>query len=466
MKRFFNKNRQINTTEVFRLNNDNIIRPRLTALLPLGLFLTIFVGSGIYFQSIGTDFAFYQIAAPVAALPAIILAVLMAGRKRLNSTIETFLTGAGHSNIMAMCMIYLLAGGFSSVAKATGGVEAVVTLTTNIIPSSFLLPGLFIVGALISTAMGTSMGTIAALAPIAVAIAGEAGLSIPLTAGVVTGGAMFGDNLSIISDTTIAATRTQGCEMKDKFKVNAAIAIPAAVITVILLLFLSEGSTVTGAKPVSFLLAVPYFAILVMAVSGINVFAVLISGIIMAGIVGFIRTPDFTLLVMAKEIYNGFTGMQEIFILSIFIGGLAELLKAQGGLLALEKTVTAAINRLSFGRENTVAAEIGIGVLAFLTNLCTANNTVTILVTGSVARSIARKNGVEPKKAAGTLDIFSCICQGLIPWGAQLLLAASIFGISPIAVASNVHYCMVLLICTIVYFFLSAGRKEKVSATA
>nr|WP_320014199.1 Na+/H+ antiporter NhaC family protein [uncultured Desulfobacter sp.] len=440
------------------MNNNDVIHPRLLALLPLGLFLTIFVGSGLYFQSIGTDFAFYQIAAPVAALPAIILAVLMAGRKSLNRTIGRFLEGAGHSNIMAMCMIYLLAGGFSAVAKATGGVEAVVILTTNVIPSSFLLPGLFVVGALISTAMGTSMGTIAALAPIALAIAGEAGLSVPLTAGVVIGGAMFGDNLSIISDTTIAATRTQGCDMRDKFRVNIAIALPAALITIVLLLFMSDGSTVAEVKSVSFLLAVPYFAILFMAVSGINVFAVLMSGIIMAGIAGFIKTADFTLLVMAKEIYNGFTGMQEIFILSIFIGGLAELLRTQGGLLALEKLVTGSINRISSGKNAVVSAEIGIGVLAFLTNLCTANNTVTILVTGSVAKSIAKKSGVAPKRSAGALDIFSCICQGLIPWGAQLLLAASIFEISPIAVASHVHYCMILMVCTTISFFISARR--------
>lgn len=442
------------------MNRTTPAQPHLSALLPLGLFLAIFVGSGLYFQSVGTSFAFYQVAAPVAALPAIILSVLLS-RQKLTETVERFLVGAGHSNIMAMCMIYLLAGGFSSVAKATGGVDAVVGVAISVIPASFLLPGLFVVGALISTAMGTSMGTIAALAPIALGVAGEAGLSIALTAGAVTGGAMFGDNLSIISDTTIAATRTQGCEMKDKFRVNVAVALPAALVTIVLLLFQAKGTTVAEAKEASALLALPYAAILVMAVSGINVFAVLLSGILLAGLAGFVTTPDFSLLLFAKEIYNGFTGMQEIFILSIFIGGLGELMKAQGGLLALERIVSSAIRRVASGKGGTAIAELGIGILVFLTNLCTANNTVAILVTGGVAKNIAEANGVVPKRAAGTLDIFACICQGLIPWGAQILLAASIFKISPLAVVGNVHYCMVLFFCTMVYLFVPMGKMKK-----
>ncbi|MCG8472212.1 MAG: Na+/H+ antiporter NhaC family protein [Desulfobacterales bacterium] len=438
-------------------------KPSFAALLPLGLFLAIFVGSGLYFQSLGTDFAFYQVAAPVAALPAIILSILLA-KETLNETVERFLGGAGNSNIMAMCMIYLLAGGFSAVAKATGGVDAVVAVAMGIIPSSFLLPGLFVVGALISTAMGTSMGTIAAIAPIALGIAGEAGLPLALTAGAVTGGAMFGDNLSIISDTTIAATRTQGCEMKDKFRVNFAVACPAALLTIIILIFQAKGATVPEPSDASMLLALPYAAILVMAISGLNVFAVLITGIVLAGIAGFAATQDFTLLLFAKEIYKGFTGMQEIFILSIFIGGLGELMKHQGGLTALERVVSNGIRHIASGRAGRAIAEGGIGILVFLTNLCTANNTVAILVTGSVVRNIAETHGVEPKRAAGTLDIFSCICQGMIPWGAQLLLVGSIFKISPIAVAGNVHYCLALLLCSVVSLFIPSSKEKTVQA--
>ena len=435
------------------MNRNISTQPHLSALLPLGLFLAIFVGSGLYFQNLGTDFAFYQVAAPVAALPAIILSILLS-KQNLTETVERFLSGAGHSNIMAMCMIYLLAGGFSAVARATGGVDAVVAVTISAIPPAFLLPGLFVVGALISTAMGTSMGTIAALAPIAVGVADGAGLSMAITAGAVTSGAMFGDNLSIISDTTIAATRTQGCEMKDKFRVNIAVALPAAILTIVVLLFQTQGTSVAEAKEASVLLALPYAAILIMAISGLNVFAVLLSGIILAGIAGFVVTPDFTLLTLAKETYNGFTGMQEIFILSIFIGGLGELMKAQGGLLALERLISTGIRRVAAGKAGTAIAEAGIGVLVFLTNLCTANNTVSILVTGSVAKNIAEANGVEPKRAAGTLDIFACICQGLIPWGAQILLVASIFKISPLNVVSNVHYCMVLFFCAVAALFI------------
>ncbi|BCS95333.1 sodium:proton antiporter [Desulfoluna limicola] len=443
------------------MNRNISTQPHLSALLPLGLFLAIFVGSGLYFQSQGTSFAFYQVAAPVAALPAIILSILLS-RQNLTETVERFLTGAGHSNIMAMCMIYLLAGGFSAVAKATGGVDSVVAVAISIIPASFLLPGLFVVGALISTAMGTSMGTIAALAPIAVGVAGEAGLPMALTAGAVTSGAMFGDNLSIISDTTIAATRTQGCEMKDKFRVNVAVAVPAAILTIVVLLFQAKGTSVAEAKDASMLLALPYAAILIMAVSGLNVFAVLLSGIVLAGIAGFIVTPDFTILTLAKETYTGFTGMQEIFILSIFIGGLGELMKAQGGLLALERLVSNGIRRVASSKGGTAIAEAGIGALVFLTNLCTANNTVSILVTGGVAKNIAEANGVEPKRAAGTLDIFACICQGLIPWGAQILLVASIFKISPLAVVSNVHYCMVLFVCAVVGLFVPRQKVKHI----
>ena len=443
------------------MNRNISTQPHLSALLPLGLFLAIFVGSGLYFQNLGTDFAFYQVAAPVAALPAIILSILLS-KQNLTETVERFLSGAGHSNIMAMCMIYLLAGGFSAVARATGGVDAVVAVTISAIPPAFLLPGLFVVGALISTAMGTSMGTIAALAPIAVGVADGAGLSMAITAGAVTSGAMFGDNLSIISDTTIAATRTQGCEMKDKFRVNIAVALPAAILTIIVLLFQTQGTSVAEAKEASVLLALPYAAILIMAISGLNVFAVLLSGIVLAGIAGFIVTPDFTLLTLAKETYNGFTGMQEIFILSIFIGGLGELMKAQGGLLALERMISSGIRRVASGKGGTAIAEAGIGILVFLTNLCTANNTVSILVTGSVAKNIAEANGVEPKRAAGTLDIFACICQGLIPWGAQILLVASIFKISPLNVVSNVHYCMVLFFCAVVALFIP--RKTALAA--
>lgn len=417
------------------------------ALIPLFVFISVFLGSGIFFHMKGTPFAFYQISSPVAILPAIILAVFLYG-KRFENAIESFLKGLGDSNIMAMCMIYLLAGAFSVVAKKTGGVDSTVNLALNIIPADFILPGIFIVGAFISTAMGTSMGTIAAVAPIALGIAQKTGIPLPLMAGTILGGAMFGDNLSIISDTTIAATRTQGCDMRDKFKMNIFIALPAAILTIIYLITLKTSASANAAAgEYNIFLVLPYIAILVMAVSGINVFLTLTTGIALAALTGFFILDDFTIITLSKEIYNGFTSMQEIFLLSMLIGGLSALMKEQGGLDFLSSKIEKITGFFSKNQKSTKASEIGIGAVVFLTNLCIANNTVSIIITGSVAKQIAENNDVEPKRSAGILDIFSCICQGLIPYGAQVLLAASIFKISPIVVTGNVYYCMILAVC-------------------
>ncbi|PID78369.1 MAG: sodium:proton antiporter [Deltaproteobacteria bacterium] len=416
----------------------------LKALTPLFIFILIFLGSGLFFHAKGTEYAFYQISSPVAILPAIIFAIIFSSGT-FNKTIESFLKGMGDSNIMAMCMIYLLAGGFSFVAKKTGGVNATVNLALDIIPSGFILPGIFIVGAFISTAMGTSMGTIAAVSPIALGISQKTGIPLPLMAGTVLGGAMFGDNLSIISDTTIAATRTQGCDMRDKFKMNVYIALPAALITILYLFIVKSAPSIkTPVEDYNFFLVLPYITILVMAVSGINVFLTLLSGIILAGISGFFTMENYTLLLFSKHIYQGFTSMQEIFILSMLIGGLSYIMKEEGGLDFL----SSGIEKITgFFSKNSKASEFGIALMVTLTNFCTANNTVSIIVTGSVAREIAENNKIEPKRAAGLLDIFSCICQGLIPYGAQILLAASIFKISPVFITGNVFYCMILAVC-------------------
>ncbi|MGM0419223.1 MAG: Na+/H+ antiporter NhaC family protein [Thermodesulfobacteriota bacterium] len=431
------------------------------SLIPLFLFILIFLGSGIYFHLKGTSYAFYQISSPVAVLPAIILAVILSSQK-LEKTIESFLKGTGDTNIMAMCMIYLLAGGFSFVAKKTGGVDATVNLALDIIPSGFILPGIFIVGAFISTAMGTSMGTIAAVSPIALGIAQKTGIPVPLMAGTVLGGAMFGDNLSIISDTTIASTRTQGCEMKDKFRMNIFIALPAALITIAYLwVSKSSGGISAPSEEYNIFLVIPYIAILVMAVSGVNVFLTLMTGIILAGISGFVTVESYSLLQFSKQIYSGFTSMQEIFLLSMLIGGLSALMKNEGGLDFLSSKIQKFTGYFSKRKKSNKAEELGIGLMAFLTNLCTANNTVSIIVTGSVAKKIADKNRIEPKRSAGILDIFSCICQGLIPYGAQVLLAASIFKISPVFVSMNVFYCMILGVCAVFAIFFKRSIPEK-----
>jgi Na+/H+ antiporter NhaC len=418
-------------------------RARALALLPLLVFLAIFLGCGIYFNLQGTEYAFYQISAPVAALPAIALAVLLS-RERLNQTIETFLQGAGHVHIMAMCFIYLLAGAFGSVAKVTGGVDATVSMALHLIPGELLLPGIFLVAGFISTSMGTSMGTIAALAPIALGLAQSAGLPLALTAGVVVGGAMFGDNLSIISDTTIAATRSQGCQMRDKFRINVFIAVPAALITLAFLYGVPTTPVATPLQSGAWLPMLPYLLILVLAVAGLNVFVVLTTGLAMSGLIGLSTLPDYNMLALVKDIYAGFSSMQEIFLLSMMIGGLGALMNRQGGLEFLSQGIERLLARTVRTGRDGAGTELGIAALVGATNLCTANNTVSIILTGGVAHELATNNGVPARRSASVLDIFSCVCQGLLPYGAQALLAASIFSLSPVAVAGKTYYCMAL----------------------
>jgi len=415
--------------------------PSFIALFPLFLFLTLFIGAGLYYQAQGVDFAFYQLPSVVAILPAIVLALIIS-KETLNNAIETFIAGIGHANIIAMCLIYLLAGAFAAVAKATGGVDATVALGLSLIPSTLLLPGFFLIAAFIATAMGTSMGTIAAVAPIALGVSQEANIDLALMAGTVISGALFGDNLSIISDTTIAATRSQGCEMRDKFKENVMFALPAALITIVILILVGQGSAELAPQQVDMFKVLPYLAILVLAVSGLNVFVVLTVGILLAGFTGFVSI-DYSIASFASDIFTGFKNMQEIFILSMLVGGLAALMQQRGGLAFISAKIEALIKRCSKKQSKRVT-EFGIATLVSLTNSCVANNTVSIIVTGSIAKELAEKEGISAKRSASLLDIFSCIMQGILPYGAQALLAASIFSITPIAAVSNAWYCFVL----------------------
>ncbi|WP_037415050.1 Na+/H+ antiporter NhaC family protein [Shewanella xiamenensis] len=414
------------------------------ALLPLFVFLSLFIGAGVYFQSQGVDFAFYQLPSVIAILPAIILALVLS-KQKLNQAIDTFIGGIGHSNIIAMCLIYLLAGGFAAVAKATGGVDATVALGLSLIPSNLLLPGFFVIAAFIATAMGTSMGTIAAVAPIALGVADQTQIDYALMAGAVMSGALFGDNLSIISDTTIAATRTQGCDMKDKFRENLIFAIPASLLTFVAFVIAGQGQADLAAQDIDFIKVIPYLTILVLAVAGLNVFVVLTLGILLAGATGLL-TMDYGVIQFGKDIYAGFSNMQEIFILSMLVGGLAALMQQQGGLAFVSKQIEKLITRFSKaqGEASCRAAELGMAGIVAVTNSCVANNTVSIVVTGDIAKDLAEKHGVTPKRAASVLDIFACIIQGLIPYGAQALLIASTFSITPLAAVSHAWYCMIL----------------------
>ena len=430
------------------------------ALLPILLFLALFIGTGIALTLAGTEMPFYQLSATVAIIPAIVFAILQ-GKDDLNRKIGVFLSGVGEMNIITMCMIFLLAGGFASVASSIGGVKATVDFGLSLLPPSLILPGLFLIGAFISTAMGTSMGTVAAIAPIAVGVGEQTDIPLTLLLGVVMGGAMFGDNLSMISDTTIAATRTQGCEMKDKFRMNLAIALPAALITLVLLWLVGSSGQVVRYESYQFIRVIPYLAILIMALSGVNVFVVLLAGIVFTGAVGMGTVEGYTLVRLSKDVYNGFVSMNEIMILSMLVGGLGELMRHHGGILWLLERVNGLAQRFS-GVSSVKAGECCISLLVLLANLCTANNTVAIILTGRVAHEIAVSNGVDRRRSASLLDIFSCVVQGLIPYGAQLLLAGSIARLSPLSIAAHNWYCLLLALAGVFAILFGLPRVRPV----
>ena len=414
------------------------------ALLPMLLFLSLFIGSGLYYQMQDVAFAFYEISAPVAILPAIVLALLLA-QGSLNQRVDQFVKGCSDPTLVTMLLIFLLAGGFASVAKAIGGVDATVNLALDMIPSSMVLPGLFLMTAFMATAMGTSMGTIAAVAPIAVGLTEATDLSLTLTVGTVVGGAMFGDNLSIISDTTIAATRTQGCSMADKFRLNLKIALPAALLTIVWLYLQGSDVQVNVSDDHNPAKVLPYLLVLVLAVSGLNVLLVLLTGIVVAGVTGLLLIDSYQVAQWAKDIYSGYTSMQEIMILSLFIGGLAGMMKHAGGL----DWLAARIDALSHKASGSAAGmrrsgETSISLAVAVSNLCTANNTVAILISGGLAKDIAGRYQVDPRRSASLMDITSCVVQGIIPWGAQMLLAASIAQLSPLELMDSVIYCWAL----------------------
>jgi len=420
------------------------------SLIPLGLFILLFLGSGLYFQAQAVDYAFYQLPGHVAIIPALMLAIWL-HRAPLQQSIDVLIKGAGNHNIITMCLIYLLAGAFASVATATGGVDAAVNAGLSIVPSAWLLPGLFIIAALISTAMGTSMGTIGALAPIAAGLASQANLDPALVAGVLLSGAMFGDNLSIISDTTIASTRTQGARMADKFKENIKIALPAAVLTLLLYSFLTSATAPVAAADFSWTGVLPYAAILVLAVMGLNVFLVLLLGIVLAAIQGSIFA-DYQLAGLGKDIATGFVSVQEIFLLAMLVSGLSEFIKQQGGLSWISAQIQRLTGRLKLAGNK--AQQLAIAALAFSSNLCIANNTVAIVLTGDVAKDLAQQHQITPRRSASLLDIFACISQGLVPYGAQALLLGASFGISPWQVVMHSYYCLILLVVASVVILL------------
>ena len=361
------------------------------SLLPFLIFIVIYLGAGIYFQIHGVEMAFYQFPSVTAMFIAVLSAFFM-GDETLQVKFGIFSRGAGNENVMTMLMIYILAGAFSAVAAAMGGRDATVNLGISFVPAQYLTAGIFIISAFMGTATGTSMGTIAAIVPIAAGISVKSGISEALMVAACVGGAMFGDNLSMISDTTIAATRTQGCELKDKFKMNFRIALPAAVLTIFLLLVIGQPSAAADLQELdySLLKVFPYIAVLGLALLGANVFLVLTAGIFLAGFIGM-ASAELTVITFAQNIWNEW-----------LISKLRKMIKGNK------------------------SAQLGIAALVSLTDCATANNTVAIIISGGVAKDISNEYGIDSRRSASLLDIFSCVFQGIIPYGAQLLTASAL----------------------------------------
>lgn len=421
---------------------------RAIALLPIGVFLIIFLGAGIVFKD------FYAMPAIVAFLIALFVAFLQNKELSFNKKIEVIAKGVGEENIITMSLIFLCAGGFSGAVTAAGGVDSTVNLGLSLIPAHFAVAGLFLIGCFISVSMGTSMGTIAALAPIAVGISEKTGFALSICIGAVVCGAMFGDNLSMISDTTIAAVKTQGCEMKDKFKANFFIVLPAAIITVLIFWFVTRNMNFHLEENLSYSLwkVLPYMVVLLGALIGINVFVVLISGIVISLIVG-VSMGHIALSEMFQVVGNGVTSMYDITVISIIVACIVSLVKEHGGIQFILNLIKSKIN----GRRG---AEFGIALLALFVDVCTANNTVAIVMTGPIAKEISEEFDVDPRRSASLLDMFTSVGQGIIPYGAQLLSAATLTGLTPLQIIPNLYYPLLMGVCGVLAIIFRPQSKK------
>ncbi|AJK87536.1 Na+/H+ antiporter NhaC family protein [Lysinibacillus fusiformis] len=418
------------------------------ALIPFVIFMILFIGSGI----IMGDFYAFPVIVAISISGAVALA--MNRKESFSRKVDIFCQGAGNLNVMLMVIIFLLAGAFSEVAKGMGAVDSTVNFALSVIPQNLLVVGLFIIACFISLSMGTSVGTIVALAPIGVGISDLTELPIALVMAAVVGGSMFGDNLSFISDTTITAVRSQGAQMKDKFKVNFWIVLPAAFLTSIILGFMTSGGTAQVEHlSYNWIKIIPYVLVIILALSGMNVFLVLALGIVLAGAVG-LADGSYHIMSLIQKIGEGMEGMYEIAFLAILIAGMVEVIKFNGGIDFLLRLVTSRI-------KSQKGAEFGIAGLVGLTNLSTANNTIAILIAGPLAKNIADQYEIEPRKSASILDIFSCTVQGLLPYGAQFLVAASVAKISPVSILPYSFYPILIGICGMIAIFIGYPKKKK-----
>lgn len=410
------------------------------ALSPLIVFLLLYLVTSL----VANDF--YKMPITVAFMLSSCYAVATMRGMSLGKKIQRFSAGAGDKNLLLMIWIFVLAGAFAQSAKEMGAIDATVNLTLSILPDNLLLAGMFIASCFISLSVGTSVGTIVALTPVAVGLAGKTGLDLPFMVAIVVGGSFFGDNLSFISDTTIAATKSQDCDMKDKFKVNSMIVVPAAL--VVLCIYIFQGMSLPAAPHaggIEWVKVLPYLIILLTAVAGLNVMKVLLIGLLSSGIIGlFTGTGLFTWF---GAMGTGISGMGELIIITLLAGGMLEIIRYNGGI----DFIISALTRHISGKRG---AELSIAALVSLANLCTANNTIAIITTGPIARDIASRFNLDRRKTAGILDTFSCFVQGVIPYGAQMLIASGLAGISPLSIIGNLYYpfCMGLFALLAILF--------------
>ena len=416
------------------------------ALLPLIVFVAIFLWSGVQYGS------FYEFPAPIAVLIGIVTAFLIFHRNGINENVSGFIKGCGNPSILMMCLIALFSGAFSVVTKNIGATDTFVEITKNYLSLQYLYAGVFVIASFLSFASGTSVGAVVSLAPIAAGFVSLPNVNVELIAGSLLGGAMFGDNLSFISDTTIAATQSQGCEMKDKFRMNGKIALPASVLTVLVLIIIgvsihpSGHSLSEGSSPIQWINLLPYITVIVLAIAGLNVYVTFLIGTLISGILGF-WYGTFDLLGYCKTIFDGFASMNDIFLVFLFTGGLAYLIEREGGISFLTQKIGKFIN--TKGR-----ALAGISALVALIDAAVANNTVAIVISAPVAKKISEEYKISPIQAASILDISSCIVQGIIPYGAQVLLLIKLLGtdVNYSSMIAQSFYIWLLLLCMIVFF--------------
>lgn len=416
------------------------------ALTPLMVFLVLYLVTSILLND------FYKVPITVAFMVSAMYAIAITRGMPLSQRISHFSEGAGNRNMMLMIWIFILAGAFASSAKAMGAIDATVNLTLHVLPSSMLLPGLFLAACFISLSVGTSVGTIVALTPVAVGIAQQTGATLPLIVATVVGGSFFGDNLSFISDTTIVATQTQGCRMRDKFLVNSRIVVPAAL--VVLLLYIVLGRDIhapSDLPPVEWVKVIPYLAVLGTAIVGLNVMLVLLIGIMLAGGIGILG-GYYDFWAWFGSMGDGILGMSELIIVTLMAGGMLEMIRLNGGIDYLTSKLTFRVN----GKRG---AELSVGVLVMLADFCTANNTIAIITVGPIAHNIATRYGLDNRKVASLLDTFSCFAQGIIPYGAQMLMAAGLSQLAPTQIMGYLYYPYAIGVVALVSVLLRYPRK-------